>query len=277
MTTVTHLENFGFLAINGKDALKFLQGYTTCDLEDINPARSGLGGICNIQGRMIASFRVVATPGGFLLRISRSLIPGVMEFLQKYIVFSKATMADVSDMLACYGVIGTMDDFPETRLSCTILDECHIIRVSDSDRFEIWGNSPPALPEADNHTWLDAEVDDGFAWVTDATAGEYIPQMFDYHRTGGIDFDKGCYLGQEIVARMQYRGSLNRKLHRGSTTGITKTGDMMCRVDEPTKTVGQIVASAGQRFLAVIQTKDSTIPECQLEDGTAVSLQQIER
>lgn len=277
MTTMTHLENFGFLAVRGKDAMKFLQGYTTCDLLDITPERSGLGGICNIQGRMIASFRIVATADGFLLRMGRSLIPAVSEFLQKYIVFSKASLADVSDTLHCYGVIGPVDGFPTTRLGTVRIGECQVIRVSDTDRFEVYDASPPAFAEVDNQPWLAADIDDGLAWVSDATAGEYIPQMFDYHRTGGIDFDKGCYLGQEIVARMQYRGSLNRKLRRGQVRGEVTIGELLLATDTSGKTLGQVVAAAGSHFLAVVQAKDDSLPDCQLVDGRAVALEAISR
>jgi folate-binding protein YgfZ len=79
---------------------------------------------------------------------------------------------------------------------------------------------------------------------------EYIPQMLNLQEFGGISFNKGCYLGQEIVARMQYRGRLKRKLHRGQTTQPVKPGDPI--ISATGSTLGKIVASAGQEFLAVI-------------------------
>ncbi len=111
MENLLCLSQFGFLSVTGKDALKFLQGYTTCDLENLGPGQVHLGAICNIQGRMVSNFYVITIDGGFLLRMDRSLVSTSREFLKKYIVFSKAETRDLSDSYRCYGLMQARADF----------------------------------------------------------------------------------------------------------------------------------------------------------------------
>jgi folate-binding protein YgfZ len=264
MNQVISLPNFGFLAVTGKDAVTFMQGYTTCDLDELTDTMSvngsAIGAVCNLQGRMVTSFRCTRLPDGLLFRMDRSLVAETMAFLKKYIVFSKAEMADLSDELACFGVIGEAP---------ALVDNAHLIQVSE-DRFEIWGQTGMLEASGDSEDWWKQEIADGLAWVTPETKEEFIPQMFDYHSAGAIDFDKGCYLGQEIVARMQYRGNLNRRLHRGRANHSTEIGQPL--LDEGAKRVGKIVAAAGNDFLAVVQAKGEKSPDCTLESGEAVEI-----
>jgi len=274
MTSVARLDNFGFLAITGKDASKFLQGYTTCDLDDLTDSVSSMGAVCNLQGRMVTSFRIIRLENGYLLRMDRELIGATREFLRKYIVFSKAEMADVSDTIHCYGVCGPIPDSPGMRHQLHSTGNVHTIRVSAGERYEVWADEPlPEFSATDAlplQGWWQREIEDGIAWVTAVTAGEFLPQMFDYHRLGGVDFDKGCYLGQEIVARMQYRGALKRRLHRGAAGRVVAIGDVL--LGEGDKSAGTIVAAADTAFLAVVQSKDNILPACHLADGLPVEL-----
>jgi len=274
MISVARLDNFGFLAITGKDANKFLQGYTTCDLEDLTDSVTSMGAVCNLQGRMVTSFRTIRRQDGYLLRMDRELVGATREFLRKYIVFSKAEMTDLSDTISCYGVCGPIADAPDRRHRLHSTGNVHTLRVSAGERYEVWTDGPlPDLPATEAlplQSWWQSEIEDGIAWVTAATAGEFLPQMFDYHRLGGVDFDKGCYLGQEIVARMQYRGALKRQLHRGTASRAVAIGDAL--LGEGERSAGTIVAAADAAFLAVVQSKDNITPPCHLPDGATVEL-----
>ena len=104
------LDHFGFLKVSGVDAVTFLQGYTTCDLAALNDDSAQLGAICNIQGRMLASFIVIRQDQDLVLRMHKSLVPKTIAFLTKYIVFSKAELTDISEKLRCYGSLN-----PSTR------------------------------------------------------------------------------------------------------------------------------------------------------------------
>jgi tRNA-modifying protein YgfZ len=277
MTYMTKLQDDGFLVVSGKNALTFLQGYITSDLTDLTDSNSAMGAICNQQGRMVTSCRLIKTDSGLLIRMHRDLVPATMAFLQKYIVFSRSTMQDDSDRRYGFGVIGPVDGYPRELRGHAVIDDNHVIRVSTGDRFEVWSRDPHfSLPataiEPDDH-WRQAEIADGLAWVTPATQLEFLPQMFDYHATGGIDFDKGCYLGQEIIARMQYRGAVSRRLFRGQSAGDVAIGETV--KSQADKAIGSIVNSAGKAFLAVIQTKDDSDITCLVGESAPVTLVRV--
>ncbi len=272
----THLKQFGFLSITGKDATTFLQGYATCDLDHLSSNRAGLGAICNLQGRMVASFRVVKLNDALLLRIHCDLVDKTREFLGKYIVFSKAEMSDMSEIYACYGVIG---DVPGRQLpqinDVEMIDTSIVIKVSEAGpRFEIWAQQ--AIENTDDaftaQTWQQAEINDGFAWVDATSSDEHIPQMFNYHNIGGIDFEKGCYLGQEIIARLEFRGKLKRKLHRGEAASKVSSGDLL--LSDEGKSLGMVVNVAhvdgSYPILAVLQNAGGDVIHANLEKGESI-------
>ena len=270
MNNTALLEQFGFLAVTGKEALSFLQGYTTCDLEKLTVNNSSPGAICNIKGRMISNFRAVPFEDGFLLRMDRKLVPVTIEFLLKYIVFSKAEMTDLSDTYYCYGMMGSADNFPQADNTSSQINSDTVVCVSTNDqRYEIWSTEEKTTSD-DARQWMSAEVRDGFAWVDETSTDSFIPQMFNLHAIEGISFEKGCYLGQEIVARLQYRGKLTKRLHRGRSDHATNTGDSLFNKEQ--KSVGTIVSSQKPDFLAVIQTKSGGDDSYQFSDGTTVEL-----
>lgn len=277
---VARLDQFGFLAIRGKDAISFLQGYTTCDLNHVSPQHSLIGAICNIQGRMVSSFRITSLSDGLLLRLDRGLVEPTSSFLAKYIVFSKAKLSDMSETYVCYGVIGDLKSPSPTAVGDTAtLSDSIVIKVSDAGpRYEFWSQDDISGDEIASNVWQQAEIEDGLAWVGSQTTEEFIPQMFNYHHIGGIDFDKGCYLGQEIIARLEYRGKLKRKLHRGLTINPVAPGDDL--LDAQGKVAGSLISVAqsdvGYALLAVLQNaEDSDIEAC-ANGGDLFTLSPIE-
>jgi folate-binding protein YgfZ len=289
MNHVIHLSEYGFLGIAGKDAIKFFQGYTTCELNELDEQRSGIGATCNLKGRMLASYRLVSNADGLLLiRMDRRLVEPMIEFLKKYIVFSKATLENLSDQYMCYGQIrnaANSDASQESAILCPAgkdqwieTDKGPVVCINpgteqntpnEPERCELWLDSTrvseASLTESTSEAelWHHAEIEQGLAWVTAETSEEYIPQMFDYDKINAINFEKGCYLGQEIVARMQYRGAVKRKLHRGNITGKHLTGENI--LDPNGRSVGTIVSNSNTLILAVIQIKSKT--EDQSIDG----------
>jgi folate-binding protein YgfZ len=152
------------------------------------------------------------------------------------------------------------------------LEDNILVKISETGpRYEIWAQNPVAYELLKDDSWSQAEIEDGFAWVDETSTEEFIPQMFDYQNLGGIDFDKGCYLGQEIIARLEYRGALNRKLHRGSAISNAKPGDKL--ISGAGKSIGTVVSTAslgvegGQILLAVLQNKGDEDIQVNLEDG----------
>ncbi len=267
MRTVTRLSQFGFLAVNGKDAKTFMQGYTTCDVNKLTDTEH-LGAICNLQGRMVTNFRIAETDEGLLLRMHLSLVPGTMAFLAKYIVFSKAELVDVSDQWHCYGVIGQAEDVQPGQIRLQIA----------SDRFEVW--SQAEITDADDaaSAWEQRDCDEGFAWIDSVTTEQYLPQMYNLHNLHGIDFEKGCYLGQEIIARAQYRGQLKRKLHRGESSAdlaeVLEIGVALANDDGTA--LGDIIATAGSTALAVVQNSESDSLVLHAPGGESVKLSPVD-
>ena len=211
------LDHFGFLKVSGVDAVTFLQGYTTCDLAALNDDAAQLGAVCNIQGRMLASFIVIRQGQDLILRMHKALVPKTIAFLSKYIVFSKAELSDISENFRCYGALNPGSTPAESPYQMNTNNG--VVTIDLGNREEQWteqwtvDNQAPAT-EGTIEQWTDAELEAGTAWVDENSCEEYLPQTLNYHQLGGISFTKGCYLGQEIVARMQYRGELKKRLHR---------------------------------------------------------------
>ena len=263
MTHVCDLDHYGFLSITGKDAVKFLQGYTTCDLHLLKDSQALPGAVCNIQGRMLTSFIVLQRAEQLLLRMDRPLVTRTIDFLSKYIVFSKAELEDVSENLHCYGLLGC-EQTPQ--FSVEITNEN--IEISLGERRELWLSSTAAVEtDLTSADWLSAEIDSGLAWVTDATSEKFIPQMFNYHLIGAIDFDKGCYLGQEIVARMKYRGELKRRLHRLQSKTRREIGS---GASGGGTIVASNLADTDGQLLAVLQNPEGDTVTVDFEDGEQV-------
>jgi hypothetical protein len=280
--TTTHLNHFGFLSITGKDAMKFLQGYTTCDVNRLTGHQAGFGAICNIQGRMVTSFRIVKLDDGLLLRMHRDLVDKTLSFLGKYIVFSKAEMSDMSETYTCYGATGVIPGvLPENINDVELQDANIVVKVSaSSPRYEIWATQALEITDEGLETdaWQQAEINDGYAWVGASNTEEYIPQMFNYHNIGGIDFEKGCYLGQEIIARLEYRGKLKQKLHRGESSDQVSSGDEL--LSEDGKAIGSVVNVAhrgnGYSILAVLQNPRDDPVQATIEGSEPVQFNPVD-
>ena len=278
MTTGCVLAHVGFLQVSGTDAVKFMQGYSTCNLDNLHTHQIMLGAICDIQGRMLTSFRILKHQDTLILRMHRPLVPKTIAFLSKYIVFSKASVTDISDDLHCYGRIAC-----EHNATNTYYEDAQGMTLYLGDRQELWlrsgfrnelPNKPAQALEAaaQQQAWALAEIEAGIAWVEEATSGQFIPQMFNYDKMGAIDFDKGCYLGQEVVARLQYRGALKRRLHRLASQVPRLVGTSLSGGTVVASTALQQAGGACQ-LLAVLRHRDDDQapgPSVQFEDGEEV-------
>lgn len=250
------LEHFGFLKVSGVDAVKFLQGYTTCDLAALKNDSAQLGAVCNIQGRMLASFIVIRQGQDLVLRMHKSLISKTIAFLTKYIVFSKAELADISENLHCYGSVNTGSNAGQSPYPMKTGNGA--ITIELGNRQEQWAKhdqTPSSTGMIEQ--WTDAELHAGVAWVDEKSCEAYLPQMLNYHQLGGISFTKGCYLGQEIVARMQYRGELKKRLHQ-----------IESRAQGRDLTSGTIVVSGSCACLAVLSNPTAETIDVVWSDNT---------
>jgi hypothetical protein len=224
------LSHEGILALRGPDANKFLQGQVTCNLNYLSDSQCSLGARCTPKGRMQSSFRIVSVTDGYLLAMANELLEAQLSDLKKYAVFSKSKLTDESQAWLRLGLNGADDalrslglELPTDADSVVRHQELLALRLSDG-RAELWVPAAQAeaikaqlaaqLPEAPLNDWLLAQIRAGIGQVMGSTRELFIPQMINLQAVGGVSFKKGCYTGQEIVARMQYLGKLKRRLYR---------------------------------------------------------------
>jgi len=228
------LSHEGVLAVRGSDAGKFLQGQLTCNINYLNEHYASLGARCTQKGRMQSSFRIVLQGDGVLMAMASELIEPQLADLKKYAVFSKSKLTDESAAWVRFGLVNGQAALEALGLvlgqdsnACVRHDALIAVRVSP-ERAELWVPAEQAalveqqlaahLKPADVNAWLLGQVQAGIAQVTPETRESFIPQMLNLQAVGGVSFKKGCYTGQEIVARMQYLGKLKRRLYRLSLT-----------------------------------------------------------
>ena len=267
------LSHEGVLAVIGTDASKFLQGQLTCNLNYLSETHSSLGARCTQKGRMQSSFRIVLEPEGCLLAMARELVEPQLADLKKYAVFSKSKLTDDSAHWARFGLykgdaaLNSLGiHLPAETDSVARADGLIAIRVSH-ERAELWAPAEQSedlsqrlktqLSEADLNHWLLRQIRDGIGQVMGETRELFIPQMLNLQAVGGVSFKKGCYTGQEIVARMQYLGKLKRRLYRLSlgATELPLPGTPLFAPGH-SSAVGEVVIAAyaeeGIELLAVL-------------------------
>jgi folate-binding protein YgfZ len=226
----TPLHHERLLAVRGPDAKKFLQGQLTCNLDYLDGGDASLGARCTPKGRMISSFRILQHEDGYLLAMDAGLLDAQLADLKKYGVFSKVTLAEESQQWQRIGVIAPPETLShlvpelEARPGSTQCSESGIQVYLSAGRVELWVRAEHTerttamlrsyLTEAPLSLWLLAQVRAGEGQVFSNTQEAFIPQMINLQAVGGVSFKKGCYTGQEIVARMQYLGRLKRRLYR---------------------------------------------------------------
>jgi len=268
------LSHEGILALRGPDANKFLQGQVTCNLNYLSDSQCSLGARCTPKGRMQSSFRIVSVTDGYLLAMANELLEAQLTDLKKYAVFSKSKLTDESQAWLRLGLNGADDalrslglELPTDADSVVRHQELLALRLSDG-RAELWLPAAQAeavkaqlaaqLPEAPLNDWLLAQIRAGIGQVMGSTRELFIPQMINLQAVGGVSFKKGCYTGQEIVARMQYLGKLKRRLYRLELhdSQVPEPGTALFS-SARASSVGEVVLAArsgtGVELLAVLQ------------------------
>jgi tRNA-modifying protein YgfZ len=291
------LSHEGLLAVRGPDASKLLQGQLTCNLNYLDEHSASLGARCTPKGRMLSSFRILQQGEGYLLAMAAELLAEQLAELQKYAVFSKSKLTDESAAWQRFGLQGGDAALASLGLvlpanSDSIARHAELIAVRLSDgRSELWVPSAAAestlaqlktqLPQAPLNNWLLAQVRAGIGQVFGASREAFIPQMINLQALGGVSFKKGCYTGQEIVARMQYLGKLKRRLHRLSLadTVIPAVGTSIFSPIHASS-VGEVVLAAhsenGVELLAVLQEDAFTDGRLHLASLEGGALQPLE-
>jgi len=205
------LSRYGLLSVQGADAREFLHAQLTNDIRNLPPERAALAGWCSAKGRLLATFLVIPAPQGFLLQLARDLAPAVAKRLSMFVLRSKVKIADQSDAWAQFGVWNTNEDAAgiswQGGTATVPVGEKRVLRLEPAA-------CASAECKGDEETWYLQEIRAGRPFITAATQDQFVPQMVNLETLGGVDFQKGCYPGQEIVARAQYRGQVKRRMVR---------------------------------------------------------------
>ncbi len=270
------LTHEGVLAVRGADAAKFLQGQLTCNLNYLSDTQASLGARCTQKGRMQSSFRILLQGDGVLLAMASELLEPQLADLKKYAVFSKSKLTDESAAWVRFGLAHADQALSALGLTLPVETDSVVrsetliaVRVSPG-RAELWAPAEHAeslhsqlaatLPQAELNEWLLGQIRAGIGQVMPQTRELFIPQMLNLQAVGGVSFKKGCYTGQEIVARMQYLGKLKRRLYRLSMVAaqLPEPGTALFAPSH-NSSIGEVViaAKADQsiELLAVLQAE----------------------
>ena len=235
-TYLCNLPELGLIKASGEEALSFLHGQFTNDLNLVSPNQSQLSSYCNAKGRLLAIFRIFKQEDDYYLILRRDVLEAVLKKLTMFKLMAKVDLTDVSDDFVLFGIAGPTSDaiLKENNISVpTEIDqsiqegETVVIRTpSESSRLlfiskaeqakTIWKLLSNKTIQSSSNAWDLHDIQSGVAQVTAETSEAFIPQMVNLELIGGVNFQKGCYPGQEIVARTHYLGKPNRRMYRTS-------------------------------------------------------------
>ena len=239
--------DIGLILVNGEDARDFLQNQLSNDINQIDEDHFQFSSYSTPKGRMLGVFRVIQISNGYLLITRRSMVQLLLETLFHYIVQSRVTLADASDYFVR---IALQTDVPEIQehsllpgqFGSTIHNDSLVslklesvgeqsryllLCLSADEAVILWKEFSDHLSAASNQSWSLSEIKAGVPSISPQTSKEFVLQMANLYDLDGVSFKKGCYPGQEIVARMQYLGKLKRRMFLAEleTTQLPLPGD----------------------------------------------------
>jgi len=262
------LPQFGVIDVAGDDAATFLHSQLTNDIEHLDAASARLSGYCSAKGRLLASFLAWRAGHGVQLLVSKDVQAAVQKRLSMFVLRAKAKLTDASDTLAVVGFAGDVRE-ALSGIFDALPDGVHVkvdgpagalIRVPDAAgrkrylwigpraevdaRLAALGGKLPSVSPA-VWDWLDVRA--GEPRITQPAVEQFVPQMVNFDVIGAVNFRKGCYPGQEVVARSQYRGTIKRRTALAHVAGETDTvhaGIELFHSDDPGQPCGMIVNAA---------------------------------
>lgn len=265
------LSDHAMLRVEGPDAQAFLQAQLTCNVFEVTPTTARLGGYCTPQGRLLANFLLVQIGDRYQLLMARDLSEMILARLQKFVLRSRVSLGLEQDLRAV-GIGGpragdalatSLGSLPREPMQVVESQGCSVVRLPGSTFVVLapsatmdatWQSIAGRAVPAPTCAWDWLQVQSGLPWITSATQEQFVPQMVGLDVLGGVSFEKGCYPGQEIVARTHYLGEVKRKLVTGHVHAQARPGDALLAA---TESRGVIVNAApspegGMDLLAVV-------------------------
>ena len=297
--SLIQLDHYQFIRVSGADTRQFLQGQLSCNLDNLSEELSLRGAICNLKGRVVADFRVVLDAEDCLLQTADGSAQAIVATLAKYAVFSKVEISIESNHLPPWGLLG--EDSGKLLLTafgvCPAADDqvidaggVKIIKIAGvQTRYELWFTSAAGAVEgvagadtrereipaaatsllecgakASPGDWARQDILAGIVHVIPAQSESYTPQLLNYDTSGVIDFNKGCYTGQEVVARMYYRGKAKKRLYLLASDTEIQAGDSVTQTYIGRETPADIVtfnngSKAEANLLLAVLTAENVV------------------
>ena len=276
------LADWGLILAEGPDAAAFLNGQLTQDMLHLADAPARLAGYCSPKGRLLATF-VVWQPAAqtIALACSADLLAVTLKRLSMYVMRAKCKLSDASAAWPLYGLAGPsadallQDRLPAGEGARGSVDAAQVIRLRAAGGVSryLWAGlqAPPLAPlQAEAWRWL--ELLSGVPRITDATADRFVPQMLNLELLGGVNFKKGCYPGQEVVARSQFRGTIKRRTYLMHAAAALAAGDEVFHSDDPEQPAGMVVLAAslpGGQHAALVELKMAALASGSVHAGRA--------
>jgi len=248
-----HLDSLGCIAINGPDSIKFLQGQITINAEQIIDNQLSLGAICNPQGRCIALFWATQLGESLLFIQMKETIETTIAHLSKYAVFFKCEIQDVSANYTLVGLppasvkqpnITSTDSIDHHDGAAELLkssDNKVVIRLLKSD-----SEATEALigQAGSDQDWLSLLAQQNIPWLTHSSQSEFLPHNMNLPELSAVDFKKGCFTGQEVIARMQYKGKLKSHMQQFRCHDYQKAVIPLTKLYVQDKVAGEVICAA---------------------------------
>ncbi len=290
--TIYPVAHLAVLTVSGKDAAQLLQGQVTCDVKELTDTKSSLGALCNPKGRAITTFLLIKTSDAFLVILPEALLETVKKRLQMYILRSAVTLTDSSNQLCLMG-LSVPAMLAEPLFNTTQQDNITVnfstthpryLVIADTDKaIALWSErvDNQQFKPTNSDQWRYLDILSGIPWLTAETSEEFIPQMLNLDQLGGISYNKGCYTGQEIVARTHYLGKTKRTLFLAECESTTLPAPNSAIIDNSTDTehsIGKVLlaqhaqiaaesAVTTVKMLIVLQVSDSDTYNLSLNDS----------
>lgn len=284
------LPHLGIISADGPDAVSFLHNQLTHDFALLKSDQVRLCGYCSPKGRLLASFvGYRRTDEQVLLVCSRDLLAQVLKRLSMFVLRAKVRLSDATDRFTLRGLVGAPVSArmpqdaamsPWKRLSLDGADLLTLYPALGLPRALWVGEHPPPVdtPELAIEDWLALDVLSGVAQVQAATTEAFVPQMINHESVDGVSFQKGCYPGQEVVARSQFRGAIKRRGQLFVSPTPQPVGAELFLANDPTQPCGMVAQSApwkGQTVLIAsvqLQALESTDTSLQDAQGHRLTL-----
>jgi folate-binding protein YgfZ len=299
-TIIAPLAHLGLIECAGEEAKTFLHNQVTSDINHLGRDAAQHSAWCSAKGRMLASFLLFRDGDAFQVQLSADLAPAVQKRLQMFVLRTKVKIRDLSPSYELIGLSGVQAEaalhqavlpVPLRTLDTATFASGKVIRL-DALRFEIvvhseaaaalWEKLAVVARPVGTPAWQWLDIRAGIPLINEATKEEFVPQMANFDQLGGVSFHKGCYPGQEIVARTQYLGKVKRHLYRISAAVPMRAGNAIYSPENPDHPCGMVANGApapegGYLALAVIQENFVTTGDLELgsPDGPRIETELV--